>query len=146
MHNNIDLLAHLPMVFMGKLHQYFQHLTLFSQNSINTNKIELANPNLDLKNIKIAVKLASKFLNKMQEHIDDNSIPKDVPAFAKSLFTEIPGGGFTHATKSNCPKKSEATTLTAPNRGGGGGKRKGAGDKQEEGPKKTQRRNFWTKP
>ena len=133
MRGNIDLLAHLPMVFMGKQHPFFQHRTLFSQTSINTNKIELINPDLDLKNIKIAVELASKFLNKMQEHIDDNPIPKNVPAFAKSLFAKIPGGGFTHATKNDCSKKSKATAPMAPNSGGGGGKRKGAGEEQEEG-------------
>jgi hypothetical protein len=87
MRNNIDSLPHSPMVFIAKLHQFFQHLAFFSQNLINTNKLELANPNLDSKNITIAVKLASKFLNKMQEHIKDNLIPKDIPAFAKSFFT-----------------------------------------------------------
>jgi hypothetical protein len=125
---------------------------LFSQTSINTNKIELINPDLDLKNIKIAVELASTFLNKMQEHIDDIPIPKNVPAFAKSLFAKIPGGGFTHATKNDCSKKSKATAPMAPNSGGGGGKRKSAGEEQEEGsnrrkePRKKQRWNFWTKP
>jgi hypothetical protein len=47
MHNNVDSLAHLPMVFMAKLHQFFQHLALFSQNFINTNKIKLAYTNFD---------------------------------------------------------------------------------------------------
>ena len=91
MSNNIDSLAHLPMVFMAKLHQLFQHLALFSQNLINTNKIKFANTNLDLKNITIMVKLASKFLNKMHEHINNNLIPKDVHALAKSFFHRING-------------------------------------------------------
>jgi hypothetical protein len=55
---------------------------------INTNKLELADPKLDSKNVTIAVKLASKFLNKIQEHIKDNLIPKDIPAFAKRFFTK----------------------------------------------------------
>jgi hypothetical protein len=99
MRNYIDSLVHLPMVFMAKLHQFFQHLALLSQNSINTNKIELADTNLDSKNVTITVKLTSKFLNKMQEHINDSLIPKDVPTFAKSFFTESTGDGYILAAK-----------------------------------------------
>jgi hypothetical protein len=135
MRDNIDSLVHLPMVFMAKLHQFFQHLALFSQNLINTNKLKLANPNLNLKNVTIPVKLASKFLNKMQEHIKDNLIPKDVAAFAKSFFTKLTGGGFIHATKSNDSKKPNATQPTISNKGGGG-KCKPSGDKQKGGKKK----------
>jgi hypothetical protein len=54
MRNNIDSLVHLPMVFMAKLHQFFQNLALFSQNLINTNKLKLAEHNLDSKNGTIA--------------------------------------------------------------------------------------------
>jgi hypothetical protein len=39
------------------------------------------------------MKLASIFFAKMQEHIDNNFIPKDVPAFAKSFFVVASGGG-----------------------------------------------------
>ena len=41
-----------------------------------------------MKVIAIAVKLASKFFKKMDNHIDDDSFPKEVPAFARNLFTE----------------------------------------------------------
>jgi hypothetical protein len=105
---------------------------------INTNKLELANPNLKWKNVTIAVKLASKFLNKMQEHIEDNLIPKDIAAFAKSFFTESTGGGFIHATKNDDSKKPNATQPTILNEGGGG-KRKPSSDEQKGGkikPKK----------
>jgi hypothetical protein len=74
----------------------------------------------------------------MQEYIKDNTIPKDVPAFAKSFFTKLTGGGFIHATKSNDLKKPNATQPTVLNEGGGG-KRKLSSDKQEGGkeqPKK----------
>ena len=94
MHNNKDKIAHLPMVFMGKIHQLFQYLTSFSQNSINTNKVELGDLDLETKQITIAVKFASKFITKMLEHIDTNSIPQNIPAFAKSLFVEAPMEGF----------------------------------------------------
>ena len=80
--DNADRITHLPMFFMEKNHQVFLHLACFSQNSINTNKIELGNEDFDTKMVVTAVKLALKFFSKMQEHIDDNSFPKDVPAFA----------------------------------------------------------------
>jgi hypothetical protein len=89
---NAPSLVHLPMFFMGKLHQFFQNLASFSQNSINTNKVEhgitTSALGLDSKNIAIAVKLGSKFLKKMAEHIKDDTVPKEVPSFARSLFTE----------------------------------------------------------
>jgi hypothetical protein len=88
MHNNKDAIAHLPMMFMGKLHQFFQHLASFSQNSINTNKVEISNLTLEIKHITIRVKLAAKFINKMVKHIDNNSVPKKIPAFAKDLFVK----------------------------------------------------------
>jgi hypothetical protein len=97
MRDNSDSIAHLPMVFMSKTHQFFMHLASFSQNSINTNKIETGDSKFETRSVSVAVKLASKFFAKMQEHIDDNSIPKDVPAFAKSFFVEATGGGsFPH--------------------------------------------------
>jgi hypothetical protein len=83
-----------------------------------------------------AVKLASKFLNKMQEHIDDSSIPKDVPAFAKSFFVKATGGGFTLALKTDNTKKG-AATLPAK---GTGNKRKPTGNEQEG--KKKQKKEF----
>jgi hypothetical protein len=38
---NKHALAHLPMVFIGKISQVFQHIASFSQSSINMNKVEL---------------------------------------------------------------------------------------------------------
>jgi hypothetical protein len=65
----------------------------------------------------------------MQEHIDDNSIPKDIPAFAKSFFIEAYGGGFTLAPETNLAKKG---TATQPNgEAAAGYKCKPTGDKQE---------------
>jgi hypothetical protein len=105
MRNNADSIAHLPLVFMAKIYQFFQLLVSFSQNLINTNKIEVGDDKFDTKNVTIAVKLASKFINKMQEHIDNNCIPKDVPSFAKSFFVKATGVGFALAPKSNHTKK-----------------------------------------
>jgi hypothetical protein len=93
MRDNSDSIAHLPLVFMAKIHQFFMHLALFSQNMINTNKIEIGDNKFESKNVSTAVRLAAKFFNKMQEHVEDNSIPKDVPAFAKSFFIKATGGG-----------------------------------------------------
>ena len=135
MRDNSDSIAHLPMVFMSKTHQFFMHLASFSQNSINTNKIETGDSKFETRSVSVAVKLASKFFAKMQEHIDDNSIPKDVPAFAKSFFVEATGGGFVPA-----PPAAEAAKPTAnqPADANGGGKHKGngEGEQQAEGQKK----------
>jgi hypothetical protein len=64
----------------------------------------------------------------MQEHIDDNSIPKDVPAFAKSFFVEAMGGGFVPA-----PPAAEATksATNLPAEANGRGKRKGNGEAEQ---------------
>ena len=67
-------------------------LESFSQNSINTNKIKVGDDKFETKTVSTAVKLASKFFSKMQEHVDDNSIPKDVLAFARSFFVNAAGG------------------------------------------------------
>ena len=64
MHDNMNAIAHLPMVFMAKTHQFFQLLASFSQNSINTNKVELGLANLDDKHIKTAIKLVTKFFKR----------------------------------------------------------------------------------
>ena len=113
MRDNKDAIAHLPMVFMGKIHQLFQHLASFSQNSINTNKVEIGDVDLETKQITIAVKFASKFITKMLEHIDENSIPKNIPAFAKSLFVEAPEVGITETIK-----RSANQISTTANEGG----------------------------
>jgi hypothetical protein len=96
---NAQSLVHLPMLFAGKLNQFFQHLASYSQNSINTNLIEHGNhgKGLDIKSISTAIKLASKFWKKMTKHIKDNTVPKEVPAFARTLFVEQHGDGFTNA-------------------------------------------------
>jgi hypothetical protein len=89
---NAQSLVHLLLLFMAKLHQFFMHLAAFSQNSLNTNKVEhgitSGNQGLDIKKMSVAVKLASKFLKKMTEHIKDDTVPKEVPSFARNLFTD----------------------------------------------------------
>ena len=137
MRDNSDSIVHLPMVFMAKIHQFFMHLALFLQNSINTNKIEIGDNKFESKNVSTAVRLAAKFFNKMQEHVEDNSIPKDVPAFAKSFFIEATGGGFAPAPTADEAKKP---STTQPTDGSGGGKRKPNGEEQQ-GQKK-QKKEF----
>jgi hypothetical protein len=106
------------MVFMGKIHHFFQHLASFSQNSVNTNKVKLGLLDFDDKHIKTTVKLASKFFKKMVDHIDDNSLPKEVPTFAKSLFVEQTLGGFTLATCTSEASKGNGNQPAASNEGG----------------------------
>jgi hypothetical protein len=134
MRDNFGSIAHLPMFFMAKIHQFFMHLALFSQNSINTTEIKVGNNKFETRSLSTAVKLASKFFSKMQEHVDDNSIPKDVPAFAKSFFVEAPGGGFVPAPADETKKPS----TTQPADGNGGNKRKANGEEQQ-GQKKTKK-------
>ncbi len=112
---NVQSLVHLPMLFVGRLHQFFQHLALFSQNSVNTNLVKHEDhcKGLDIKSISTAVKLASKFLKKMTKHIVDDTVPKEVPEFAHTLFVEQPGGSLT-----NTPVV-EKTTETPPTNGKG---------------------------
>jgi hypothetical protein len=87
--NNKDAITHLPMIFMEKLHQFFQHLASLSQNSINMNMVEISNSTLEIKHITIGMKLVAKFINKMVEHIDNNFVANEGPAFAKDLFVEL---------------------------------------------------------
>ena len=109
--NNSDHITHLLLLFMGKIYQFFMHLSSFSQNLINTNKIEVSDGKFETKIVSTAVKLASKFFSKMQEHVNDNSIPKGVPAFATSFFADAKGGGFSHAPTAGEPRIS-ATPLS----------------------------------
>jgi len=122
---------------MSKIHQFFMHLASFSQNLINTNKIETGNDKFETRSVSVAVKLASNFFAKMQEHIDDNSIPKDVPAFAKSFFVEA-RGGFVPA-----PPAAEAAKPAAnqPTDANGGGKRKGNGEAEQQAEGQKKKRN-----
>ena len=125
MRDNSDSIAHVPFILMGKLHQCFQHLASFSQNSINTNKVELNDNTLDVKQVTIAVKLISKFFKKMTEHIEDSSVPKDIPPFARTFFVEQ-SGNFAAVGPSLAPteQNKDAKTTAA---GTEGGKRKSEG-------------------
>jgi hypothetical protein len=106
--DNKDVMAHLPMVFMGKLHQVFQHLTSFLQNYINTNKFEIDHLTLKVKHITIGMKLAAKFIKKMAKHIDNNLAPKEILAFAKSLFVKQAAGCIILAKPDTTMKKQPA--------------------------------------
>jgi hypothetical protein len=109
-----------------KTHQFFQLLASFLQNSINTNKVELGLADLDDKHVKTAIKLASKFFKKMVDHINKNSVPKEVPTFAKSLFVEQTSGGFATALPAIVAPRSNPTVQ--PTTSKEGGKRKTNGD------------------
>ncbi len=139
MRNNSDSIAYLPMVFMSNIHQFFMHLASFLQNLINTNKIETGDSKFETKQVSIAVKLATNFFAKMLEHVEDNSIPKDVPAFAKSFFVEATGGGFVPA-----PPAANATTKPTTNQpaeNNGRGKRKGNGETKQKAADQKKQRN-----
>jgi hypothetical protein len=134
MRDNMDAIAHLPMVFMAKIHQFFQLLASFSQNLINANKVELGLSDLDDKHVKTAIKLATKFFKKMVDHINNNSIPKEVPTFVKSLFVGQNLGGFVIAPSTIKAPKLNPTVQPATSKEGG--KRKTNGNELAAGNKK----------
>jgi hypothetical protein len=113
MRKNSDNIAHLPFVFMAKIHQFFQSFSLFSQNSINTNKVELNNLSLDMKQIAAAVKLVTKFVKKMIEHADNNLVPKEIPPFAKSFFVEQGSRTITIAPSADLTSSTTQPTVTS---------------------------------
>jgi hypothetical protein len=112
--------------FHGKTHQFFQLLASFLQNLINTNKVKLGLTDLDNKHVKTAIKLASKFFKKMVDHINKNSVPKEIPTFAKSLFVEQTSGGFAIAPPTIVAPRSNPTVQPITLKEGG--KRKTNGD------------------
>ncbi len=95
------------MIFMAKIHQMFMHLANFSQNSLNTNKVELGNSDFDTRLVKTGVRLGAKFINKMIEHVKDNLVPKEIPNFAKSLFIKKTAGGIITLTETNTNAKNQ---------------------------------------
>jgi hypothetical protein len=133
LHDNRDSITHLPMVFMSKIHQFFQHLANFSQNSLNTNKVEVGNSTFETKLVKTGVKLGAKFINKMIEHIEDNLLPKDIPAFARSLIVEQTIGGIITIVATNTNTKNQEGAAIS----GEGNKRKSDGN--EPGKKKSRK-------
>jgi hypothetical protein len=122
-----------PMVFMSKIHHFFQHLANFSQNSLNMNKDKVGDSAFETKLVKTGVKLGAKFINKMIKHVEDNLLPKDIPAFAKSLFVKQTTGGIITlvATNTNA-KNQEGATVS-----GEGNKCKSDGD--EPGKRKSRK-------
>jgi hypothetical protein len=109
---------------------------------INTNKVELGLTNLDNKHVKTTIKLATKFFKKMVDHINDNSIPKEVPTFAKSVFVEQNLGGFMIAPSTIEAPKLNPTVQPATSKEGG--KRKRNDDEWAAG-NKNQRSNSPTR-
>jgi hypothetical protein len=86
---------------------------LFSQNSINTNKVELNDSSLNTKQIAAAVKLATKFIKKMIEHTDDNLVPKEIPPFAKSFFVEQGSGTIMIAPSADLTSRATQPAVTS---------------------------------
>ncbi len=132
MRDNNDGIEHLPYVFMAKLHQLFQIFALFSQNLINTNKVEINNSSLKTKQISAVVKLVTKFVKKMVKHAEDNMVPKEIPPFAKSFFVEKNSRNITIAPSADL--KTGVNQPAVPDKGG-----KGKSDATNPGSKKKKR-------
>jgi hypothetical protein len=86
MRNNNDGIAHLPYTFMAKLHQFFRSLASFFQNSINTNKVEINNLSLKMKQISAVVKLVTKFAKKNGQTHGQQLGPYRNPSLCKEFL------------------------------------------------------------
>jgi hypothetical protein len=151
MHDNKDVIAHLPIYFMAKIHQLFRYLASFSHNSVNTNKVEIGELDLETKQIiqslllkmlehidenSIPQNLCQSLKLKMLEHMDRNSIPQNIPAFAKSLFVEAPKAGFTHESCTTETIKQSANQISTTANEGGRHKLHGSNDPGAKKPRK----------
>jgi hypothetical protein len=116
MRDNSKSIAHLAFVFMAKLHQFFQNIASFSQNSININKVEINNQNFNVKQVATTVKLMTKFIKKMTEHIEDISVPKEIPPFARTFFFEQNSRKITLAATTE--QKTDVKQPSATTKGG----------------------------
>ncbi len=61
----------------------------FSSNSKNTNSIKLGKSTFDNKNLNGTIKYASSFLIKMEKYVAEDSVPTDVPSFARGIIESI---------------------------------------------------------
>ncbi len=86
------------------------HLANFSQNSLNTDKVELGDSDFDTRLVKTGVRLGAKFINKMIKHVKDNLVPKEILKFAKSLFVEQTTGGIITLAATNTNAKNQKGT------------------------------------
>jgi len=86
---NSNQLAHLHFIFMQKLHHLFVLLAQFSSNSKNTNSVKLGMSSFDNKNLTVGIKYASSFLTKMEEYVAEDSVPTDVPSFARGIIQSL---------------------------------------------------------
>ena len=86
---NSNQLAHLHFIFMQKLHHVFVLLAQFSSNSKNSNSIKLGKSTFDNKNLNVAINYASSFLIKMEEYVTEDSVPTDVPSFARGIIESL---------------------------------------------------------
>ncbi len=91
MRNNSMFIVHL-LLFLWKNFTGFVGILLPSlrtpstQNSVNTNKVEINNQNFNVKQVIAVVELMIKFIKKMTEHIEDRSVSKEIPPFARTFF------------------------------------------------------------
>jgi hypothetical protein len=72
----------------------------------------------------------------MLEHIDENSIPQNIPVFAKSLFVEAPKAGFTHESCTTETIKRSANQISTAANEGGRHKLHGSNDPGAKKPRK----------
>ncbi len=113
MHTMRSSLCTCPCFLWQNFISFSKNLALFSQNSVNTNLVEhgATGDKLDIRNISIAVKFAVKFWTKMNNHIKDNTVPKEIPSFAHTMF-EKPASGIVAAAPVAINKSTATSTAS----------------------------------
>jgi hypothetical protein len=91
---------------MAKIHQFCQSLASFSQNSVNTNMVEINDSNFDVKHIDIVVRLVATFIDEMTKH-NDSSVPEEILPFTRSFFVKKDSAKITLAVTT----KQKANTM-----------------------------------
>jgi hypothetical protein len=71
---------------------------------------------LDIRNVSIAVKFAAKIWKKMNDHIEDDIIPKEIPSFACTMFVE-PASGIVAAALVAINKSAMTSTASIGEKG-----------------------------
>jgi len=77
--------THLPYVFMWEIQRFIQALAMFSKNSVNIRNIQINVSDLDTSEIISAVKSISNFMTSMSDHVSNDTVPTNIPRYAKSF-------------------------------------------------------------
>jgi hypothetical protein len=106
--------AQLLFVFMWEIQRFLQCLVKFSKHSVNIRNIQTNVPDLDTSEITSAVKNFSTFMTSMNDHVSNDTVPTNIPRYARSFITskkedEAPPSSVPNITNENNKRKPDAT-------------------------------------